>query len=1016
METKILLVEDNPFTRKTVKAILEGDGYTVLVAPDGMSALKMMEEDPPSLVILDLLLPDISGFDVSRQMRSIPPNGATIPILAFSGLLSGIEEAKEMGYDFSDVILKPVEPSRLLEVVRSYLPIITRKVEAMASGQTVLIVDDNPVQLKLRAVQLRQAGFKVVMASDGLAALKAARSSPPDAIVSDILLPGMDGFHLCQAIRSDPNLSHIPVVLNSVFFTSPEDQLLAQQAGASRLIECRANSIETIQVLLDCLKGKICQPVASVITENDYSQRFIRQLENHAALYKNLLHQSNCQAADLAVLNDVSRLMGTTQDVQSILEALLRHTTTTGEFSRAVVYFYTDQGDLALSSQIGYDESDKRALETFFGHFDYLKQALETRRPTVVPAKGGPENVVHDIVEPLSSSSMFIIPILFQETLIGGLILMTHIKKIQEASCLNFAQTLATQISHAVELNRSITRIKESEERFRQLAENINETFFLTGPVGMPMIYISPAYERVWDRSCQSLYDSPLSWHDSLHPEDRERVEKLLVDVENFNTEYRIIRPDGSVRWIDARTFPIRDQNNTVYRLAGFAEDITKRKQAEETVHHIAFFDTLTGLPNRNQLLEKLWTAIRNDGAKGKQMALMIMDLNRFKEINGTLGYQRGDLILKEVGKRLKTVMFDTDLVARLGGDEFAVLLRYLALPEHLNLVVEKIRRVLEPAFMIEGLLVDVEASVGIALYPDHGGNPESLLQRADIAMHGAKKSGIDHVVYDPKYDEHSPRRLALTGELRQAIENDQLFLHYQPKIDFKSGSVVGVEALIRWIHPRYGPIPPDQFILPAEQTGVIQPLTSWVLKTALDQLQKWRKEGLKLHVAVNLSARNLHNPKLPDELKGLLKDFGIEPGFLELEITESAIMMDPEGALQAITRMSALGIRFALDDFGVGYSSLAYLKKLPVDSVKIDKIFIADMMLNETDLAIVRSIINLGHNLRLNVVAEGVETLEVWDQLFANGCDEAQGFYMGRPMTVVNLERWLKSSPYGLK
>jgi diguanylate cyclase (GGDEF)-like protein/PAS domain S-box-containing protein len=576
--------------------------------------------------------------------------------------------------------------------------------------------------------------------------------------------------------------------------------------------------------------------------------------------------------------------------------------------------------------------------------------------------------------------------------------------------------------------------LRQSEERFRQLAENISEVLFMTNPDATSMIYVSPAYETIWDRSCQSLYDNPLSWLESVHSEDHGRVEALLrKDPQRFQTEYRVIRPDGTVRWIWARTFQIRDQKGIVYGLEGIAQDITERKltelaykellqevdvrkQAEATIQRMAYNDTLTELPNRNMLYDRLLNAIRTDSGQGKPMAILLMDLDHFKEINDTLGHQRGDLLLKEVGLRLKTTLFEPDMVARLGGDEFVILLPRLANTGDIKLVIQKIQGALEVPFVIENMPIHIEASIGIALYPDHGTSADVLLQRADVAMYAAKGSGSGYTIYSPEQDKLSPRRLSLMGELRHAIEKDQLFLHYQPKISFKTNRVIGVEALVRWQHPEYGFVPPDQFILPAEKTGLIHPLTRWVLKTAMRQCQAWRQAGLNLPVAVNLSARNLHDPQLRDHLAGLLKTTGATAEQLELEITESAIMANPQSALEIITHLKTMGIRFALDDFGIGYSSLAYLKKLPVDTIKIDKSFVIDVARDEDDVLIVLSTINLAHNLGLKVVAEGVETKDVWDRLSAFGCDAAQGYYMCKPLPVDDLTRWLKESPWGMK
>jgi diguanylate cyclase (GGDEF)-like protein len=449
----------------------------------------------------------------------------------------------------------------------------------------------------------------------------------------------------------------------------------------------------------------------------------------------------------------------------------------------------------------------------------------------------------------------------------------------------------------------------------------------------------------------------------------------------------------------------------TVERELREAQMRLEHRQIQEMVQHMAYYDTLTQLPNRNMLYDRLLNAIRTN-AEGRPMALLLLDLNHFKEINDTLGHYRGDFLLQEVGARLRSVLFEPDVIARLGGDEFAILLPRLAAPDHVNQVAQKIHQTLEAPFMVEGLPVAVEASIGIAMYPDHGGDPYSLMQRADVAMYVAKQTGVGYAVYAPAQDQHSPRRLALMGELRQAIEQSQLFLQYQPQVDMKTKRVIGVEALVRWRHPEHGLIPPNEFILPAERTGLIKPLTLWVFNTAQSQCQAWHRKGIELPVSINLSVRNLLDPQFPDLIAKLLQPCGGRTDRLELEITESAIMADPTHALEAMNRLKGLGLRFTLDDFGTGYSSLSYLSKLPVDTIKIDKSFVMNIA-RASDEVIVRSTIDLAHNLGRKVVAEGVENQEIWDRLVVLGCDAAQGYLVSRPLDADRLERWLKESPY---
>jgi len=444
-------------------------------------------------------------------------------------------------------------------------------------------------------------------------------------------------------------------------------------------------------------------------------------------------------------------------------------------------------------------------------------------------------------------------------------------------------------------------------------------------------------------------------------------------------------------------------------------QEVDVRKQAEETIQHMAYFDTLTELPNRNGLYDRLLDAIRTNPGKGHPMGLILMDLDRFKEVNDTLGHDCGDGLLKEVGRRLKEALYERDTVARLGGDEFAVWLPRIADSKHIDGVVEKIRAALQSPFVIENIPVMVEASIGVALYPEHGADAETLFRRADVAMYQAKRSGMGHVVYSQKEDPYNPVRLALMGSLGHAIEQDELLLNYQPKIDLKSRRIIGVEGLVRWKHPQRGMIPPDQFVGPAEQTGLIHPLTQWVMAAGMRQCKAWRKSGATLTVSVNLSARNLLDDKLPAQIAGLLRANGISADWMTFEITESAIMVDPAHALDILNKLHEMGIRFSIDDFGTGYSSLGYIRKLPVSEIKVDKSFVIHMTENEGDAKIVRSTIDLAHNLGLEVVAEGVETQKVLDRLTEMGCDAAQGYYMSKPLPADELTHWLKHSPWGL-
>ncbi|HEY3059911.1 MAG TPA: EAL domain-containing protein [Chloroflexota bacterium] len=443
------------------------------------------------------------------------------------------------------------------------------------------------------------------------------------------------------------------------------------------------------------------------------------------------------------------------------------------------------------------------------------------------------------------------------------------------------------------------------------------------------------------------------------------------------------------------------------------AEDITERKRAEAMLTHQALHDGLTGLPNRHLLSERLQHAVATRADSGDGLALLLLDLDRFKEVNDTLGHNVGDVLLMEVAHKLRTALPEPATVARLGGDEFALLLPVANQATAVEVARTTLAALAEP-IAIEGSLLEVGGSIGIALAPDHGDDPETLLRRADVAMYLAKRTNRGYAVYTLDEDVHRPDQLALVAELRRAIEHGGLELHYQPKVDLRSGRMVGTEALLRWAHPQHGWIAPTHFVALAERTGLITALSHWVLGAALRQQRAWRDAGLVLPVAINLSMHDLHDTALPDLVASMLAEAGLPASALEVEITESTLMHDPERTMMALRRLRDLGVRIAVDDFGTGYSSLAYLKELPIQELKIDRSFVQDVCAGGSDLAIVESIIDLAHKLGLSVVAEGVEDDETRIELARLGCDRAQGFHFGRPVAADQLasSHWAAATP----
>ncbi len=448
-----------------------------------------------------------------------------------------------------------------------------------------------------------------------------------------------------------------------------------------------------------------------------------------------------------------------------------------------------------------------------------------------------------------------------------------------------------------------------------------------------------------------------------------------------------------------------------LFRIVADASNRLRRQAAEK--EYQALHDVLTDLPNRTLFHTRLEEAIQAAQRKKCLVAVMIMDLDHFKEINDTLGHHIGDRFLKEIGPRLRAALPQTDTVARLGGDEFAILLSTLPDAAAALQVAGQLLDVCGRRFLLDGLTLGVRASIGIALFPEHGEDADSLLRRAEVAMYRAKQTQAGRELYAAANDPYVPSRLELIGQLHQATQrDDQIVVHYQPKVDLRTGHATGLEALVRWQHPAKGLLYPETFVPLAEHTGLIRSLTKYVLSEAIRQCQVWRQRDMDLSVAVNLSAQDLRDEQFTTEVSRLLQRWGAPPACLELEITENSAMADPVCARKVLEGLSTMGIRIALDDFGTGYSSLAYLRQLPVRELKIDKSFVTDPATGD-DIAMIRSIIDLGHNLGLQVVAEGVETKHMWDRLVALGCDLAQGYYVARPMPAPELAAWLASAPY---
>ncbi len=553
--------------------------------------------------------------------------------------------------------------------------------------------------------------------------------------------------------------------------------------------------------------------------------------------------------------------------------------------------------------------------------------------------------------------------------------------------------------------------LAESEKRYRTMVDTANDAIVALDARGR-MTYVNARTTEMLGLAAAELLGRRFS--ELVHEADREfwsSQYRLLRGGKHLLVDLRLRRKDGGELWVINSSSPLQDEESQFTGSIVMLKDVTERKLAEDALAHAALHDALTGLPNRTLLQDRLEQAMLASRRENWRLAVLLIDLDRFKEVNDAFGHQYGDALLKQVGARLRGTLRESDTVARLGGDEFAVVLPNCSDPNDGCVTAANMLKALEEPFVIDHQTLNVTGSIGVVLYPEHGDNAQTLMRHADVAMYAAKREGDGVAVYADEQEMNSANRLTMSNQLRRGIEQGELVAYFQPKISLQTSELIGVEALVRWQHPDRGLVPPDDFIPLAEQTGLIKPLSVWMLSAVLDQSRAWDAEGLRLTVAVNLSMRNLHDPNLPDLIASLLHDFGVGPDALQLEITETVLMTNAARTLEVITRLSAMGIHLSIDDFGTGYSSLAYLKRLPVAEIKIDKSFVHDMTTDENDLTIVRSTIDLGHNLGLEVVAEGVETEGHWRKLQDLGCDLAQGYYFAKPMSAEAFAYWMKES-----
>jgi diguanylate cyclase (GGDEF)-like protein len=573
----------------------------------------------------------------------------------------------------------------------------------------------------------------------------------------------------------------------------------------------------------------------------------------------------------------------------------------------------------------------------------------------------------------------------------------------------------------ALNLRASQRSQRQGEARYRALINQSSDLVAVVDRSGHAT-YLSPSVDRLLAPHGQQVangVDRPgetpeLDFVTAVDPVDRAQFSLALqaaVPGRMSAGEFRLRGDSGNTSTFEM-TVQDLSADPSVGGLVVTGHDVTDRLAMQREMEHRALHDSLTGLPNRALLFDRFDQALRGAERGGACAGLLLLDLDRFKEVNDTFGHHYGDELLRQIGPRLTGVLRSVDTIARLGGDEFAVLLPDVRGEEAATNIANALLGALSLPFHVEGVDMDVEASVGVVISGKHGTDPITLMQRADIAMYVAKTQHLGAFVYDPDLDGNSASKLSLVGDLRRALDRGELVLYYQPKVSVTTGDLVGAEALVRWQHPEHGLIFPDAFIPLAERTGLIGPLTHYVMNAAMAQAKAWIDSGRPLPIAVNLSARNLHDEGFADQVSQLLQSYGVPAYLFELEVTESAIMIDPVRARQTLGQLSDLGVRLSIDDFGAGYTSLSQLTDMPISEIKIDRSFVMRMADDPSSALIVSSVVELGHNLGMTLVAEGVESATDLNELAGLGCDVAQGYHLSRAIPAADFDSWSAGRP----
>ena len=1061
MSARILIIEDNATNMELMVYLLRAFGYTPLAAYDGEEGVRMARSEVPDLIICDVHLPKLDGYGVVAELKK-DPLLRRIPALAVTALAMVGDRERLLEAGFNGYIGKPIEPDLFVAELESFLP-GAPSTPVKNDISTILIVDDHVLNREFLTALLGYSGHRLLEAANGVEGLDIMRTERPDLIISDILMPNMDGYEFVTRVHENPVLANVPIIFYTATYREQEAILLAQACGVRWVLPKPSDPDVIVRTVNEALglaapaapasararagaspdAGKLAgieQHVSGYLDELESSSQQISQLagqrEGQAALPEDLGIMTERLSRSLSSLQAVSlRLtalielgieLGAERDPRALIEAGCKVAQNICVSKYACIGVLEEGAEkLSYFSSCGAEKDLERIASA--PRTGILNRLLEQRQPYRVNGlKGDPGALgLPDTHPPVHS--FLGVAIASRERSHGWLYLVDKLganefSEVDE----RVAATVAAQIAvaydnlllydeikrHHEQLTLDMAariRLDEDLRRFRLAMDATADAIFLVDRAGACFVDVNQTACRMLGFEREDfLQVGPGRAHDGQSQLD-ELYDKLLAGDQGAPmAELQLHRKDGSPLAVEVQRRTLRSGQSWI--LVAVARDITERKEAEQRLLKLAHFDTLTGLPNRSQFYESLTHALAQAQEHHWSVAVLFLDVDRFKNVNDTLGHTIGDELLRQFSSRLVDCLRVRDTIGRFGGDEFAAILILPDGPQHSVVVVDKIREAMRKPFDLHGHEVTVTASIGIAVYPDDATDADTLIQYADTAMYRAKEAGRDAFrFFTAEMNAQSMARLDMENALRRAIDNDEFVLFFQPKVHIVTGRVSGAEVLIRWRRPGHGMVSPSVFIPLLEETGLIVRVGNWVIDQACSRIAEWSDSSIgPVHLSVNVSGIQFFVGGLEEEVMRAIRKHDIAPDLLELELTESSLMSNAEETISVLRNLKALGVQISIDDFGTGYSSLAYLKRFPIDKLKIDIAFVREVTSNPDDAAIVLAIISMAHSMKLQVIAEGVENDAQLAYLRRHGCDEMQGYYFSRPVPQDEFEQML--------